>query len=151
MSGVSTTVIVSLLLLAPAMDSLAFESSYDCLQVASTDVGWDVDTKSFTTGCDNRPEHPITVKLSRLDTEQPLIMGQNVSKLEILAKEPDAIWLAERAPWGNVIQWTLFERVRNASLPVTLISTKSYPSLLSGRPYSFTTVYACRSNMPLSN
>ncbi|MGH8654653.1 MAG: hypothetical protein ACREYE_21905 [Gammaproteobacteria bacterium] len=131
-----------LILLLLSEISWAFEAYYDCIQVAETSVGWSPREQKYKAIAYSQIDSPLVVKLTGLDTNEPMVTGQGVTKLVKASEAPGALWLIEKAPRGTVITWTLFERNLEARMPKTvLISSKSYES--SG-PVNFTALYECR-------
>ncbi len=128
-----------LILLLPSKISWAFEAYYDCIQVAETSVEWSPREQQYKPVAHSQIDKPVVVKLTGLDTNEPMLTGYGVTKVVKVSKAPGTLWLVEKAPRGTIIIWTLFEKNPKARIPKTvLISSKNYELA------NFTALYECR-------
>lgn len=133
-------------LVGAASWSAAFENSYDCHALAETSIGWDSKARKYSADASTALKRPAIVKLSGINTPQPLLTGQQVTPLRRVSEASGIAWFIEEAPGGTVIGWTLVERPGPFSPPhATLVSTKTY-DLFS--PSTFTALYSCVPNHP---
>ena len=132
----------TLLLFLYSVNAFAFNSHYDCIQVASSSVGWNSIDGRYEAGGKAKASKPITVKLTDLNSKVPYLAGQSTVKLTKITVTKDTLWLAEITPAGTVVTWTLFDKDQNSRNPKTLlISSKSYD--IAG-PFNFSTLYECK-------
>jgi hypothetical protein len=141
---------IGLLVVLAGLPAFGFAggSSYDCVDTGNTNIGWSGQVGKYTAEAFPRVAKPSIVKISGLDTEKPFLTGQSVTRLVRVAADGATIWMLEQAAAGAIIGWTFFSKSAGSGPPTAvLVSTKSYD--LFG-PVSFTTLYVCTPNDPLS-
>ena len=138
--------LVIALLLGTAASSMAFEDSYDCHALAETSIGWDSKARKYAAEASTSLQRPAIVKLSDLNSPDPLLTGQQVTPLRKVSETPGGVWLIEETAAGTIVVWTLLEKPGPFSPPhATLVSAKTYD--LFG-PATFTALYRCVPNRP---
>jgi hypothetical protein len=110
-----------------------------------SDIGWDPREGKYTAEAATKVAKPSIVKLSDMNTENPFLTGQGVTRLHRLAGDGETTWLAEQAAAGNVILWTFFNARKGGPPSAVLVSTKTYEFF---GPVSFTDLYTCTPNSP---
>jgi hypothetical protein len=84
-----------------------------------------------------RTERPWSVVFAGLDTAEPRLKGNaGESKLVILERAADTVWLGERPALGGINVWTVFLDSKTATM------TKQYPML--GNPFALMSMGTCK-------
>lgn len=122
---------------------LAFEDQYSCTLEASTYVGWNAAKMKYHGEVDLSPDTPESVKLGDINTEVPILGGnQGLTKLTKLTESKSDLSMSEITTAGTVVAWTLFEITKNKAPKTILIMSKSYEVMMAG-PHNITTLYEC--------
>lgn len=80
-------------------------------------------------------DEDLRIILAGLDTDHPVVRGNlPESKLDVLRRTPEAVWMAERPTLGGVNVWTYFHKER------VLILGKQY---MLGAPYGLMAIGKC--------
>jgi hypothetical protein len=136
MRKIVISVLVVLPLLAPSRDAKPQHSVAVCRLEKSAVVMLEPSTMKLISEVGD--DASLTIILAGLDTEHPVMRGNiGESKLDVLRRKPEAVWLAETPTLGGVNIWTYFRKER------VVILSKQYTQPAAPGPFGLMVIGKC--------